>query len=235
MGNEHDQFRHEFKYVCDVSQIAILRNRASALMSMDTNVNPGGSYNIRSLYFDDMYDSCYHDNLNGTDNREKFRIRIYDHSSAFIRLELKRKIRGKTQKLSCSLDEHQCRDLMGGRIPGGKKPYLLQRLSAEMAMRRMRPKIIVAYDRIPYIYSGSTIRVTFDMNISSSMETGQFLDDQLALRPFMPIGKHLMEVKYDEYFPDYIYSSLCLAQLRQETFSKYFLSRIYSGGDTHGF
>ena len=45
----------------------------------------------------DYYNSCYMDNVNGADNREKYRIRIYNHSAKNIKLEMKKKIRGKTQ------------------------------------------------------------------------------------------------------------------------------------------
>lgn len=50
-----------------------------------------------------------------------------------------------------------------------------------------------------------------------------FLEDQIPLRPIMPAGHHILEVKYDEYLPDYIYQAAQLDNLRQTAYSKYYL------------
>ena len=102
-----NRYRHEFKYLCSYGELMTLKVRLQGLVSLDTHVGESGVYNIRSLYFDDIYDTCYRENEAGTDPREKFRIRIYDHSSERISLELKRKVRGKTQKLSCLRSEER--------------------------------------------------------------------------------------------------------------------------------
>jgi hypothetical protein len=36
-------------------------------------------------------------------------------------------------------------------------------------------------------------------------------------------GKTVMEVKWDEYMPDYIYNALQIGKLSRNTFSKYYL------------
>ena len=142
-----NRYRHEFKYLCSYGELMMLKVRLQGLVSLDTHVGESGVYNIRSLYFDDIYDTCYRENEAGTDPREKFRIRIYDHSSERISLELKRKVRGKTQKLSCLLTEEQCRGLMEGEIPvlQENSPALLRKLCLLMQTRHMRPKVIVKY------------------------------------------------------------------------------------------
>ncbi len=188
-----------------------------------------GVYNIRSLYFDDIYDTCYRENEAGTDPREKFRIRIYDHSSERISLELKRKVRGKTQKLSCLLTEEQCRGLMEGEIPvlQENSPALLRKLCLLMQTRHMRPKVIVEYERVPYVYPHGNVRITMDENISASNRTDRFLERQIPLRPILEAGQHILEVKYDEYLPDGIYRTIQSGNLRQTAFSKYYLCRRY--------
>ena len=42
----------------------------------------------------------------------------------------------------------------------------------------------------------------------------------------MPSGWQLMEVKFDEYLPDYIYRALNLEGLQQTPYSKYYLCRM---------
>lgn len=224
-----NRYRHEFKYLCSYGELMMLKVRLQGLVSLDTHVGESGVYNIRSLYFDDIYDTCYRENEAGTDPREKFRIRIYDHSSERISLELKRKVRGKTQKLSCLLTEEQCRGLMEGEIPvlQEKSPALLRKLCLLMQTRHMRPKVIVEYERVPYVYPHGNVRITMDENISASNRTDRFLERQIPLRPILEAGQHILEVKYDEYLPDGIYRTIQPGNLRQTAFSKYYLCRRY--------
>lgn len=231
MKETHAQkFRHELKYPLTNAQMAMLKNRINHLLQPDPHTGPDGSYTIRSLYFDDYQNRCFYENENGTDPREKFRIRIYNHSTERITLECKRKERGKTLKTSCRLTEEQTRLLMAGKvIPEiASQPPLLQKLTMQMLMRRMRPVVIVEYDRIPYVYKDGNVRVTLDTNVCSSGEIDRFLDEQIPKRPIMPMGQQLLEVKYDEFLPDFIYRNLQLEDLRQTAYSKYYLCRKYA-------
>ena len=224
------KFRHELKYVVSNAQLEMLRNRVNHLLQLDRHVGNAGKYNIRSLYFDDYANRCLCENEDGTDPREKFRIRIYNHSSERITLECKRKERGKTLKTSCPLTVEQTRMLMLGQvIPDiGSQPALLQKLTMEMLMHRMRPVVIVEYERVPYVYKNGNVRITFDMNISSSTAVEAFLSERIPKRPIMPVGRELLEVKYDEFLPDFIYRNLQLDNLQQTAFSKYYLCRKYT-------
>lgn len=222
--------RHELKYNITAAQLQLIKTRIGRLMSLDSHVGANGSYTIRSLYFDDYYDSCFWENENGTDPREKFRIRIYNHSTDRITLECKRKERGKTLKTACPLTLAQTEYLMEGKaLPDiGQQPPLLQKLTLEMLTRQLHPVVIVEYDRIPYVYPNGNVRATLDSNIASSSAIECFLDEQVQKRPVMPLGQQLLEVKYDEYLPDFLYRSLQLPSLQQTAFSKYYLCRKYT-------
>ena len=115
-----------------------------------------------------------------------------------------------------------------------QRPRVLPGLCADIMTNRMRPAVIVEYDRVPYIYRYGNVRVTFDLNISSSQDFEHFFCPRIRRRPIMPAGMHLMEVKFDEFLPDAIYRGLQLEQLRQTTFSKYYLCRIYSPKEVPG-
>lgn len=223
-------YRHELKYVVTDAQLALLSNRIRRLIKPDSHVGADGMYHIRSLYFDDYYNNYYNENEIGTDPREKFRIRIYNASADRISLELKRKEHGMTQKLSCRLSEEQCRTLMAGRLlpMNQEDPPVLQKLNLRMRTHLLRPRIIVEYDRVPYVDPLGNTRITEDLNIRSSSYVGGFLDKELPMRPIMPCGQQVLEVKYDEYLPDYLYRNLQLESLRQTAYSKYYLCRRYS-------
>ena len=234
LGNEagmsmNDRYRHELKYVISAGEEALIRSRLERLIPLDSHVGAAGSYTIRSLYFDDHEDRCFYENENGTDPREKFRIRIYDHATDRIMLECKRKERGKTLKTSCPLTLEQTRMLMEGRpLPDiSGQPEVLRKLTLQMLTRRMRPVVIVEYERIPYTYQDGNVRITLDRNICSSSCVRSFLDQRIPKRPVMPLGQQLVEVKFDEYLPDFIRHSLDLHSLSQAAYSKYYLCRKY--------
>ena len=230
MSEKEQKYRHELKYVISTPQMALLKCRLAGIMQRDPHAGPDGIYTISSLYFDDYRNRCFYENENGTDPREKFRIRIYNHSSQKITLECKRKERGKTQKTACPLTPEQADSLSRGKILPltDDQPPLLKKLILEMRTRKMRPVVIVEYERSPYIYTNGNVRITFDTHISSSSRTDQFLTGRFPKRPVMPAGRHLMEVKFDEYLPDFIYRSLNLHQLQQTAYSKYYLCRKFS-------
>ena len=224
------KYRHELKYQISDAQLAMLKNRITHLIPADAHAGKDGGYTIRSLYFDDYDNRCLRENEDGTDPREKFRIRIYNASDERITLECKRKERGKTHKTSCRLTRHQTELLMQGKVlPDiASQPPLLQKLTVLMLTRRMRPAVIVEYDRIPYVYKNGNVRITLDTNIRSSSAVEKFLDQRIPNRPVMPAGQQLLEVKYDEYLPDFIYRALQLHSLRQTAFSKYYICRKYA-------
>ena len=230
MQQKSVKYRHELKYAISAGELVQIHNRVRNLLPLDSHIGESGSYSIRSLYFDDYENRCFYENENGTDPREKFRIRIYNHSTDRITLECKRKERGKTLKTSCPLTLEQTRMLMQGKpIPDiYRQPEVLRRLTLQMLTRRMRPVVIVEYDRIPYVYPSGNVRITLDMNISASTCIDCFLDERIPKRPVMPTGQHLLEVKFDEYLPDFIYHSLDLNTMSQTAYSKYYLCRKFA-------
>lgn len=229
---EAAQYRHEYKYPLTSGQILMEDAKIRAVACKDIHAGTDGFYHIRSLYFDDYDNSCFMDNENGVDNREKYRIRIYNHSAERIALEIKQKRMGKTLKHSCPISMEQCQKLMRGEIPlaVSEKQAVLRKLIYLMETRIMRPAVIVDYDRVPYVYrkQDANVRVTFDRNITSITEIHRFFDKTVTGRGILPIGQALMEVKYDSFLPDEIYSLLQLEGLTASTFSKYYLCRKFA-------
>ncbi len=223
-------YRHELKYIVSSAEIELLKIRLNGIMQKDSHVLGKGIYNIRSMYYDDYSNRCFYENENGDDPRAKYRIRIYNHSSDRISLELKGKQRGKTLKKSCQITYDQAIALIEKRNITNIDKYhrLLQGLYTDIMVNLMRPVVIVDYDRIPYIYKNGNVRITFDTNICSSRSFGGFFDENIPKRPILPTGMHILEVKFDEYLPDIIYQCLNLQKLQQTAFSKFYLCRKYA-------
>ncbi len=225
-----DLFRHEQKYIISDLLYEELKIRLSRLMSVDAHANENGCYHISSLYFDDHDNSCYYDNENGNEPREKFRIRAYNNSGDYLILEYKRKQNGLTLKQTCPITNEQLYMLTDGRyIPDfSHQPPLLQRLTLQMQLSGLHPVIVADYDRVPFIYRNGNVRVTFDNNISSCPDIESFLNPAKPKKPILPLGQYLMEVKYSDFLPDEIYHTLQTEDLLRTAFSKYYLCRRYS-------
>lgn len=222
-------YRNELKYVCSEGELQIIYARIRHLCRPDPHAGPTGIYNIRSIYFDDLDDRCFFENENGTDPREKFRIRIYNASDRRITLECKRKERTMTNKTSCPLTREQFDRILDGKLPACEADSeLLRKFCAQQAQTGLEPKVIVAYERTPFVYPAGNVRITFDRNIGSTTDIAGFFDSYLPQRPVMPTGKHILEVKYDEFLPDFLYEIMNLGSLRQTTFSKYYLCRKFT-------
>lgn len=224
------RYRHEYKYIIDETQENILYALAQGILLRDSHVQEDGMYTIRSLYFDDPYDSCFYENMNGTDPRSKFRIRYYNSDTTQIRLEKKSKQRGMTNKISCSLTREECLQLMQGQqiTPTEEMPEVKAEMLRQMQMRLLLPKVIVTYDRIPFVYSAGNVRITFDKNITASKEISLFLDGNYRQRPIMAYSQSVLEVKWDELLPLHIQKILQLDTLQWSAFSKYYMCRHYN-------
>lgn len=224
------KYRHEYKYVIDSKQENILRLKAAGLMKLDAYARNDGGYRITSLYFDDDRNSCFYENENGTDPRSKFRIRYYNNDSNHLKLEKKSKRNGMTLKESCAISRQECEQMMIGIIPAvtAQTNETAAKLFTEMRLRKLIPKVIVSYDRIPYVYRVGNVRVTFDKNLTASNEVTKFLSCDFGQRPVMQKGESVLEVKWDEMLPLHIKEHMHLERLQWSAFSKYFLCRKYN-------
>ena len=224
-----EKFRNELKYICSEGELIQIHSRVQMLCDADAHVGPEGIYNIRSIYFDDLQNRYFFENENGTDPREKFRIRTYNASDSRITLECKKKERSMTHKDSCQLSKEQYQKILDGSLSASDvNSTLLEKFYLIQEQRHLQPKVIVAYERTPFVYTFGNVRITFDRNIGSSTDISAFFDPYLPVRPILPLGKNILEVKYDELLPNFLYEAMSLGSLRQTTFSKYYLCRKFT-------
>ena len=221
------EYRHELKFEVSDIELKKIEYRIKPFLHKDEHQN-GDYYLIRSIYFDDIYDSCLNENMAGTDKRYKFRIRTYDGSSDIIRLEKKSKEHNMTNKDSAAITTDACRTYMSGQIPrlSGCISELEKELFAVAKTKRMLPKCIVEYERSAYIMRTGNVRVTFDRNIRGTLNVKDFFEDRIDAVPVLPSGMHVLEVKYDEFLPQYLLEVLDLGGLHRQSFSKYASVRL---------
>lgn len=224
------KLRHEYKYLCDSNQNAVLKMRVQGVLQPDRYALNTGYYHIRSLYFDTLDSECYWENESGTEKRDKYRIRIYNEDLGKIMLEKKSKERQMTSKISSPISESICRKLMKNEpVQIEEEMNAIQKeLLLEMQLKLMRPAVIVEYQRFPYVEKNGNVRITFDENISSSNDIDHFLDKKIITRPVLETGQSVLEVKWDAFLPSYLKQHLSLETLQWTSFSKYYLCRKYN-------
>ena len=205
-------------------------------MIMDRDIHQTGDcYEIRSMYFDDIYNTCMNDNEAGVDARKKYRIRIYDPTTSPIKLEIKEKLNGFTRKTSCKITKDEWSFFLKNEIdlPFGERTPMNE-LLLKNKCDIMKPKVIIVYERSAFVYSTGNVRITFDRNIMASKQLKSFFDERVeGLVPVLPTGMHILEVKYDEMLPDIIAKQLEIGKLRKTAFSKYYLGRLAISGDLY--
>ena len=218
--------RHEVKYFVSISDCALLRTRLKAVAKPDTYAVADGTYAVRSLYFDNYMDKAVTEKLSGQSRREKFRLRVYNKDSSFIRLEKKSKANQLTYKESVTITPIQCMSLLSGDYDWLRtaEVAILNELYSKVRYQILRPKNIVDYTREAYIFPAGNVRVTFDSNIRTSNNISGFLNPNLTTIP--SAGAMVMEVKFDNFLPDIIRDILQIGWHAQTEFSKYVSARL---------
>lgn len=218
-------YRIEKKYLCDMRDYHILRSRVSQIMQLDHNSSSDG-YLIRSIYFDDIYNSCYFENEDGVDNRKKYRIRSYNTSSENIKLECKSKLMGYTNKKITQLSKNDYYQLIDDYdLFNFKDDMLLNELKILKTTTLLKKSLIIEYCREAYTCEQGNVRVTFDKNIEVSTEFDNFFEQDIHGIPMLRTGQFILEIKYDEYLPKAIAEALELNNLQQMTFSKFYYGK----------
>ncbi len=218
-------YRHEYKYPITDGEAEMLKRRLGQVMHLDPHAE-NGIYVIRSLYFDDYKDRALMEKVNGTNPRAKFRIRIYNGRDDVINLEKKAKFRDLTQKLQVNLTRDECDRILAGDIKWMLRDGrgLLAELYAHMQGGGLRPKTLVEYTRVPFIYEAGNVRVTLDCDIRSGVYSTQLF----APHPLVPTGElDVLEVKYDRFLPDIIRYLISPVARDRQSFSKYEICRKF--------
>lgn len=229
-ANRPIKWRNELKFICTKDMRTILKHRISSVLQLDRHAGEtDGSYRVSSLYFDDWQNSCCHDNNLGIGSRSKYRIRMYNKNYEFLRLEQKLKSNGKCAKRSCRITIKQYKQLCRGDVSSfiQKETHpVLKSFALKIQLNGFTPKILVDYKRVAFVDYAGNVRVTFDDQCGFIPVTDLFLIDKGPRIPFQENGLSIMELKFDEFVPDYIRQILQLNLLRQTTFSKYYISRL---------
>jgi len=224
-------YRHELKFTMTEAEAALLATRLRLTLAADPHaIKSGGSYHIRSLYFDDPYDSAVGDKIAGIQYRDKYRIRIYNLDEKGTKLERKHKNGPYIKKDSIPLARAEAE-----RLAGGSFGFLLRRpepfakeMYAAFRTKALRPKVLVDYEREPYIFCEQDVRVTLDRNIRTGLRYRDLYDKHAWTMPAQEFAQCcILEVKFNRYLPSYVRMLLQVNAAQHVAASKYLYCRQF--------
>jgi len=214
-------FRHEYKFVIPYEEMLVLRSKLDDLLKIDQ----GGSYKVRSLYFDSYDERDYYDKLNGEMIRKKIRLRIYDIDTDKVKLEVKGKYDYHQLKESLIINRNDALKIIDGDYS------VLLSYNNDLAKRiylylneGYKPKVIIEYDRIAYITT-TTTRITFDFNIKKSNDYEKFFTNDINYLDVVDSKDVVLEIKFDRFLEPYIAKILNGYNGRYQSVSKYMMGR----------
>lgn len=226
---EKNDFRHELKFSVNKQEAAFLKKQLGLVCKLDPHsVSDEYSYDIRSLYFDNVYHNGYYDKINGVEYRKKYRIRMYNQNTDVLKFECKYKINDMTLKKDSDIDLKTAKHLINKEYNLVKSDdELVNTFLTEARISGLKPSIIVDYRRLAYVYPVSEVRITFDENISSGGLNYNMFLKRLKVFPVVNEDFVEMEVKYNSFIPEHILCVLNSVNKCRIALSKYALSYEY--------
>ena len=228
--------RHELKFFINPVEYHLLSHALDQVLERDPNGDPEhNEYHIRSLYFDTFNDAALYDKINGVRDRDKYRIRIYNFSDRFIRMECKTKVGSLISKRSVAIPKLLAEQLIAGDPTGLERTRsgLLQDVFREMTLHLLKPVVIVDYVREAYLYPVEEVRITFDKQLRTGLNSRDLFNPYVpTISPF-DHDEMILEVKFNRSLPPFIRDLLCtyVQSAQNSAISKYVWCRRFENAE----
>ena len=227
--------RFEMKYIIRKSISESIQKEIRNFMIYDGYANKElkKNYFVRSLYFENNNYSNFNEKVDGVKLRHKYRIRTYSNKldkNTPIFLELKGRENLRTYKTRFFIEQNDLNLFFEKKNYFKLKKtysdnYLIEQFVFDCYRKNLSPKILVDYNRTPYINkSGLYFRLTFDNNIismsnSSLYSTGLNFGWRECLAGFT-----ILEVKFESSIPAWFQRIVQSYQLQIRSISKFVIA-----------
>ena len=226
--------RFEIKYQISPIERDRIKMYLNGFMEMDSHVENGRDYEIRSLYFDSPTRKAYHEKLNGVSYRRKLRIRYYPNKNnpepSLVFLEIKRKNGENVSKARLQVPFDRAFEIVYGNSSYSEIFYkelspqdqnTLQEIWYLVRLHKLKPAIVVSYNRQAlHGKNEKRFRLTFDSDIrvrKSNFDLRYGHGSKLIL----PRETVVMEVKFNDQIPNWAVRILQQNNCWQEKISKF--------------
>lgn len=195
--------RKELKYEVSYEESRNIINVLDMLFPRDKHSNEDGEYTIKSIYFDNHLHEIENDKENDINSVKKYRIRMYNNDDSTLYLERKSNENGYIYKVKQKITRQDVENILNGNykelLENGET--LKTELYIKMLLKQFRPTIIIEYKRTAYRDELSKASITIDRCIRSIQDCKKFFDEDIQTEPGK---KYILEVKYENYIPEYI-------------------------------
>ena len=213
--------RQEFKYIITYADYFKIVEPIKRFLIHDKH-GENDSYQINSIYLDDLYHSGAMDKAFGNEVHKKYRIRYYDDEN-FKKLELKTKIGNDSTKLSTPITDELYQAIIHQDVDVMEKSFdnqLIRRFTLDMYRNHLIPSCNIIYKREAYHDKSDNVRVTFDHSLEVSEFDHDIPTESIKL---MKDSQLILEIKYDQYLPKEVKTIINSISANQIAYSKYFL------------
>jgi hypothetical protein len=232
LANKLHFARFEFKYVLPQDLRQELESELRYFLEFDPYVEsrPNHQYFVRSLYFDDPFNTCFMDKVEGLHTRSKFRVRTYtddpdDGTPQFM--EIKGRYNNLVLKHRTPLDRRDgilgdSDDVLVGKLLRIMAPGdVCRKFEYELYRKQLRPVALVDYIRRPYFSRfDPEFRLTFDSELRGTKTRALFPGACSAQPRRLLPGFTVMEVKFKRHIPSWFHRLIQSYELRRVSVSK---------------
>ena len=230
--------RYEFKYFLSKKISEDIKNQVNNFMDIDKNASSklNKEYFVRSIYFEDDFNSNFDEKVDGHRIRKKFRFRYYEKNleNQGIYLETKGRNLERTYKRRIKIDESDIELIKQNKflyklIKKYPNSQTINEFVFESYRKNLKPKVIIDYMRRPYVNKhGLYFRLTFDQNISCINLNNNLKNSYLNQNISCKTGYTILEVKFDRSIPLWFHRIIQSYNLRRQSISKFVLGMCYS-------
>ena len=219
--------RFEKKYLVPTSKLQRVLDEIEKHMEPDKFNIDRKTYSISNVYFDTEDDYMIRNSLAKPVYKEKIRLRSYGTPSkdSYAYLEIKKKVNGLVNKRRTKIKVCEAYEFVSSKgrmvVEEGMNKQVLKELAYIVQNYELRPKVMIAYDRLAYFEKGNPdLRLSLDTNLRSRrydvrLEAGShgenIIEDDIWV----------MEVKTSKAMPLWLSELLAKEEIRSTSFSKY--------------
>lgn len=227
--------RYEYKFLVPARLVPEIKAVALTTSRLDAHAGEGGSYKIRSLYFDTPSLDLYAANEREQGRRFKSRVRMYPGATGPYFLEVKSRYQDVIVKSRAAVPAESWRQAMKcesatiDALPERTRSAVLAFVSKLIA-HHLEPVLLVEYEREAYVSEiDSYARLTFDRKICAQSRTELDLEaddrhwrsiDHLV-QTRTPEPATVLELKFERRPPAWMVAMVKRLELVRYAFSKY--------------
>ena len=217
MISKSDNYRFERKWVFNNNFLDVYNNLLKSKFLFRTNFP---DRTVNSIYFDDFNNSCVSENLEGVNEKTKFRLRWYGKNNHILKnpkLEFKVKKNFMNYKIINDLKILDNLDLRKTKNVN----FITKTVNSNYKIKTLIPVSTTHYDRSYFLSSNNLIRSTLDKQLKVSKFNNDFF-----IPIFKKFNKIILELKYEKKYDEYVRKNINDISSRYSKNSKYIYSMM---------